>query len=287
MKPFFEKIDPILDKSYFIRKAEAPFMTMSYHYHPEVELTFTAYHKGKRFVGNHIAPLDDLDLIFLGPNLPHAVLSDKSFEFDERRSNSYNIVLQFNMDIFKDLYTNLPEMEKIFALIEKSNQGMEIQGASKQKIIYYMKALVDAEGMSCIIIILQILQELVETSDYQLLSSHGFTKDYYTPDFHRLNRVYDYIIKNFRDEIHLGDVARIANMTETAFCRFFKQRTLKTFTQTISEMRINFACTLLKMDTFDVKSVAEEVGYKNLSNFNRQFKNVTGYTPLSYAKKFR
>lgn len=287
MKPFFEKVNNLPNKSYFLRRQMAPYLTMPFHYHPELELTYNSKNSGKRFIGNSVERMEEEDLIFIGQNLPHAFLSDDPFEKDPARAKADSIVFQFSFDLFQSSFSQMPEMNGLMQLMEKSKQGMRIYGDTRMQIIQQLKDLYHTDGVLSIVMILQILHKLSTTTEYQLLSSKGFIKEYHTPDFHRINVVYNYIVEHFREEIHLSDVAKVANMTETAFCRFFKKRTLKTLIQVVNGLRVTYACSLLKMDTYDVKFIAEEAGFKNLSNFNRQFKKITGYTPLAYLKEFK
>lgn len=287
MKPFFEQIQSLPNKSYYLREKQAPFLTMPFHYHPELELTLNVGNQGKRFIGNNVEHLDNSDLIFIGSNLPHAFISNPEFKSTQKINNSYSIVLQFNFDIFGDSFLQLPEMEKLNVLLEKGKRGMWIGGDTKKRIMDKLAILLSSSEMPSLLIILEILNELSTTKEYRLLSSKGFIKEYHSPDYHRLNVVYDYIVNHFREDISLKDVAEVANMTETAFCRFLKKRTLKTFVQIVTEMRISYACSLLKKDIYSIKKVAQEAGFNNLSNFNRKFKKLTGLTPFAYLREFR
>ena len=287
MKPFYEQVNNLPDKSYFLRTDNKSYLTMPTHYHPELELTYNYGNIGKRFIGNSVERLEQSDLIFLGKNLPHSFISDKEFEHHKDRDKSSSFVLQFKYEIFESSFSKMPEMESLDILLEKSKRGLSIYGETRDRIVQKVKELKDSKGMQSTILILEIMRELSTTEEYRLLSSTGFIKEYHTPDYHRMNIIYDYIIKNFKEEIKLEDVAKVANLTGTAFCRFFKKRTLKTLTQVVRELRVNFACSLLKMDVDDVSLICEKTGFKNLSNFNRQFKSQTGYTPLAYRKEFR
>ena len=92
-------------------------------------------------------------------------------------------------------------------------------------------------------------------------------------------------MKNFTDDITLKEAAEIANMNETAFCRFFKSTTLKTFTQFLNEVRIGYACKLLLHEDLHIAAVGYESGLKNISYFNRVYKASQGITPQQYQRK--
>ena len=98
----------------------------------------------------------------------------------------------------------------------------------------------------------------------------------------RLNKVYEYIMNNFQEGIRLVDVAGVANMSPAAFSRYFKSRTRKSFTKFIIELKVGYACKLLMKDDMTVTQVCYECGFLNLSNFNKQFKEITKIAPKKY-----
>ena len=101
-----------------------------------------------------------------------------------------------------------------------------------------------------------------------------------------MNRVYSYVMKNFREKISLRDVASIANMSPSAFSRYFKVHANKTFSNFLSEIRIGYSCKLLIQQKTDIAQICYDSGFNTLSNFNRQFKNITHYNPFEYRKKY-
>jgi AraC-like DNA-binding protein len=138
--------------------------------------------------------------------------------------------------------------------------------------------------MPSIFLISDILQDLATTKEYRLLSKKGAAKVYHTPDYHRLDLVQNFIFNHFKEDIKLADVAKVANMTPTAFCRYLKKHASKTFVQIITEARIEYACNLLQMDMNTIQYISEQSGFQNLSNFNKQFKKHCNVTPLQYRK---
>ncbi|WP_342454892.1 helix-turn-helix domain-containing protein [Tenacibaculum sp. L6] len=74
-------------------------------------------------------------------------------------------------------------------------------------------------------------------------------------------------------------------MTPNAFCRYFKQRTNKTYFTFLNELRIENACKLLSSDkSMAISEIAYQCGFNNLSNFNRKFKEVKSMSPSIFRK---
>lgn len=285
MKPIFEKIPRLQHQALHIKLVEAPPLDMPYHYHPEYELALTERRKGKRFIGSNVSEMQAYDLVFLGSNLPHCFMGDGPID-----PTSKLIVVQFDLDMFGENFWALPESIGVKELLQKSQQGMEIKGQTYREIRDLMFEMVSSSPLRRLVQLFDILERLSQTNEYQLLSPRGFTKQYHNQDYHRLNAVYNFIVQNFKGDIRLGEAAQVANLSETAFCRFFKQRTLKTFKQVVNEMRVSYACDLIlkgRLSTMTVSEVAVAAGFQNLSNFNRQFKKITHYTPATYAQAFK
>jgi transcriptional regulator GlxA family with amidase domain len=92
-------------------------------------------------------------------------------------------------------------------------------------------------------------------------------------------------MKNFRDEVKLEEIAEIANMSSTSFCRYFKSRTNKTVFEFINEIRIGHAHKLLVETQYNMDQICFESGFKNVSSFFKQFKLITGKTPSKFRKE--
>jgi len=121
----------------------------------------------------------------------------------------------------------------------------------------------------------------------ELLSNLSFLGNPTSSESKKLETVFQYMLDHHQRTIKLKEVAKIANLSVSAFCRFFKLRTRKTFSQFVNEFRISVACKKLLLDDFTISEICYEVGFTNLSNFNRQFKKITGFTPSQYMVKHR
>ena len=131
--------------------------------------------------------------------------------------------------------------------------------------------------------LLDILCRLSMTEEKCILSSSDM-RQYTTDNSLRLDEVIKYISDNYANYIGLQDVADIACMTTNSFCRFFKKMTNKSFTRFLNEVRIRNASRLLVQNDFPVSEICYIVGYKSITNFNRQFKEIMGCTPKLYRQ---
>jgi AraC-like DNA-binding protein len=120
-------------------------------------------------------------------------------------------------------------------------------------------------------------------SDYTSLSSFVYDKKYSLVEGDRMRNVFEFTLNNYSEEISLDAVAKVANMTKNAFCKYFKKRTNKTYIQFLNEFRIEKASKLLKEKSdYSIAEIAYMSGFRNISNFNRVFKNVKDVTPSQF-----
>ena len=82
-------------------------------------------------------------------------------------------------------------------------------------------------------------------------------------------------MNNFQKKVSIHVVTNIKNITSNAFCRYFKQRTNKTFALFLIDIRIGNACKLLsKKNDLSITEISYKSGFNNLDNFNRKFKVI-------------
>ncbi len=95
-------------------------------------------------------------------------------------------------------------------------------------------------------------------------------------------RAVRYIERNLSDKFSLDDLSREARISKFHFCKVFKQHMGMPAKEFIKLLRIHRAKALLIRKDLTITCVAMEVGILDLSNFIRQFKEVTGITPSDY-----
>lgn len=103
-------------------------------------------------------------------------------------------------------------------------------------------------------------------------------------DSERINAVYQYTMLHFKHKLSLNEIAAVVYLSPNAFCRFFKSRVKKSFSQFLIDIRIAHACKLLIETEMPVSLIRSECGYDTFSNFNKHFKSITKKTPLQYRK---
>lgn len=147
--------------------------------------------------------------------------------------------------------------------------------------------IVESDGTRKIIRLLEALHSISESAEYEFLTSANFKYHFDEDERHRIMDIYNYTLSNYTQKITLEDVSEIANLSPNSFCKFFKSRTGKTYTQFVNEIRIGDACQKLIENQMSVKEVCFASGFNNFTSFHECFKNITGKSPLKYQQLYR
>ncbi len=281
--PLLQKLSPNEGSSFLIHRFESPYFESPWHFHPEIEIVLCDGGYGQKFIGNHISDYEKGDLILLGSNLPHWFKADDNFyKKEEQKEKPASLVVQFNENLLAQ-NGQLLELENIFGLLQKAKHGVEFLGSGKKEFAVELQYLLKQGSFEKYLGLIKLLHKMANYSQIRLLSDFEMV-GLNSKESDRLSLVFDYVLKNYKNIITLPEVAEILNLNESAFCRFFKQRTQKTFVEFVNEIRLNQACKLLKNSKLTILDICFEVGFNNLSNFNRQFKKQIGKSPMEYRK---
>ena len=282
MKPILKIIDTQQNEAFQIMNVEEPYFFPARHFHPEFEIMLILEGSGMRFVGDSMERFQAGDLVLLGSGIPHLFRSDQDYYQKGSDLRSRAIVVYFKEDFLGESFWKLAQVNSIKKLLLLSKRGIQFRGAAKAELTRQIQKLDDQKnGIGRIIDLLSILKTMTEDKEYETLSSIFFTKNS-EEEVERINKVYQFIIDNYTYNPSLEQVSEVANMSPTAFCRYFKSHTNKTYTQFLNEIKIGNACKLLIDKQFNVSQICFETGFNNFTHFNSQFKRIMGLTPKQY-----
>jgi AraC-like DNA-binding protein len=287
VKPLLLKVPKGLQKSFSIRQDVVLYFYNRWHYHPELELIHIEQGSGTQFVGDNIQNFQSGDLLLIGPNLPHYWRCDEKYFQRESKLYAQATVVHFSEDIFGKAFLELPENKAISELLFKAKLGMKLSGEGTEKVKELLLNLLNQTSGNPVISLLQILEMLAHCSEVKLLSNTQYQHEYDQYDTDRINQIYQYSISHFQKKISIEEISEVANISPHSFCRYFKSRSRKTYSQFLLELRIGHACKLLSETKLPVAQVCFESGFNNFANFNKYFKVHTGKSPLLYQKEFR
>jgi len=283
MKPQLLTIDAPAAAAFSVRHDIQPQQHNNWHYHEEIELIHIAKGTGTQLVGDSISNFENDTLVLLGSNLPHYWLFDEQF----LQNNADIRVAHFKENCLGASFFNLIENRKIKELFGKAKRGLQIYGKAKYRVKEILDRMVLASDTQKIILLLEALDILSKSNEFEKLTSQTYIADNQEQDYDRLNSIINYATLNFKNKIALKELADIIGMTENSFCRFFKTKTGKTPIEFITELRIGHAVKLLLESKTPIKQICFESGFHNFVSFHKAFKKIKGASPLTYQKSIQ
>lgn len=276
MKARYEDVRTKQGNASFVAYAfSVPAFEFKWHYHPEYELTLITGGTGKRLVGDSYQNFEPGDLVLLGPGLPHTWSSTKM-----KSKNSSSVVIQFSETFIKS-FLHFPEFKRIENLLTLSARGLFFK--DNRIVRDQMEQLPKLTGVERIASLISILQKLSALRPDKI-SSEYFSAVKGRESENRINKVCQYIQKNAANRITLDHAAALIHLSPTAFCKFFKRVTGKTFSDYVNDIRVGNACHLLTESDKAVGDIAFETGFESLTYFNRVFLKKKNVTPRSFRR---
>jgi AraC-like DNA-binding protein len=251
-----------------------------WHFHPEIELVYVEAERGIRHIGDHVSTYYGSDLALIGSNIPHL-----NFDYGAK-TRVETVVIQFPPDYFQVRMGQVPEMQKVRALMERAKSGIAFDGETKRLVGERMKVIPTLNRFDQFVELLHIFQLLAESETAISLRVRPIASQQVLKQQERMARVYQYVEKHFQDKINTGLIAEELSLTVPAFCRYIKKTTLLTYTDFVNQYRINYSKQLMLQDK-PISICCYESGFENLSYFNRVFKKQLGMSPSQFKKQGR
>jgi len=250
------------------------------HQHKEIQISILVKGSGKLIIGDSIHQYKERDLFIIGSQIPHLFQSDLSDSY------SHMISLFFTSDGFGQDFFQIPDLAQVAPFFRMKQKSFKVKSTAKTAM-NLMLQIPHEDKLNRFLMFLKLLQYISE-SKAETLTGFVNPKALSSNEGKRLQDVFNYVMKNFDKNIKLETVAGIAFMTPNAFCRFFKQRTNKSFFQFLIELRIEHACQILISNKdSSILEASEKSGFKSISNFNRKFKSLKSTTPSKYISTYR
>ena len=270
------------DASEFVRCVEhgSPTPLERWHCHDEYELQLIVGARDRAFVGDYVGHFEPGHLVLTGPRLPHNWIST---DLPPNGLSVRSLVIQFREEPLRDGMRAIKELEETRPLLERSRQGIEFFGLSEsvRDRFYRIK---QSHGLERFAEFAALLCLLKRSEDYRLLSSEQTVG--LAPEDARaaINKIVEYVNESYAEPMSVAEVAARVNMSESSFSRYFSKATDSTFTAFVNRVRVHKACQLLMHSDQQISSICYAVGFNNVANFNRRFREVKGVTPSEFRR---
>lgn len=251
--------------------------------HINFEIALLENCSGKRFIGDHIEDFEGPELVLLGGYLPHCW---QYYQVIDPLVPPQAVVIHFFPNFLGKEMLDKPEAKQLNILFEKAAKGVLFTGSTLHDAKMIMHQMLFVSGLTRVALMIRLLDVLSQSETSRVLSSPYYNTVENSGEAKKINKVFDHIFQNFKDDIALQDVADLIPMSSAAFCRFFKRNTNRTLIDFVKEVRIGHAAKLLLEGQHNVAEACYNSGYNNISNFNKHFKEIKGLSPRDFVKQY-
>lgn len=258
-----------------------PHPLAQWNYHPEYEIHLINNSSGRYIVGDVVESFSPGHLVLVGPNLPHHWLSELG---PNEILYGRDIVLQFRGDWIDKCRQVVPELDGVTPLLNDAARGIEFTGATAERGAELLREIGAMSGLERVAKLFELLHELATapSDSFRLLVEDWTPRASDPRSAELIGSAIEYIFANLTGDVRLDVAAKLAGMSDSAFSRYFRAASGQTFSEVVRRLRLTEACGLLARTTVPIAQIASRVGYNNLSNFNRQFREAYAMTPREY-----
>ena len=281
--PVVEHIVTDARESFLWRLDNYPWERNVWNVHPEYEIHLVRKCVGVALVGDHIEAFEPGHLAIVGSYLPHDWVSVTApGEIVPGR----DIVLQFDPERVRAAAGRLPELAEVGGFLDLALRGLAFTGETRRKGAALLEAMGAKTGLERLASFFELLACLSK-GEYRVLSSAAFAASRDGADHSWIQPVVAYLVEHFAEDIRLPDIAARFGMNAWSFSRRFQKMSGKSFTHYLTTLRLSQVCKLLADSEMPVTDICFEVGYANVSNFNRAFRRARGMSPTLYRRLAR
>ena len=285
MKPLYQRLGPnVAEEGFVLKTIRARSFECPWHAHPELELILVLESNGYRVVGDNVAEIKSGDVVLVGSDLPHIWKNDPH---GAGTHFVHAILLQFEPQFLPDSLLQFPALAHIRRLLERAKRGLHFVGGTQDKIVDLMIEMQEMEPYQQLLQLMKILGILADSPDARELASAGLIPKAVHYDQERMNRVFEFISAHLDQCLRLKDAAKVINLGESAFSRFFRLHAGRTFPSFVNELRVGRACRLLVETDKPNIEISYQCGFSNLSNFNRQFLRTKQLSPTIFRREMQ
>ena len=279
-----EVIPPDPNHSVRWHEHDYPSPVARWNYHPEYEIHLIRKGTGKFIVGDHIGTFEAGQVSLVGSGLPHDWVSDlEPGEVLEKR----DAVIQFDGKWVEQTAAFVPELAELKPLLEQSARGVEFLGRSAASAAASIEAMGASTGLDRLHHLLELFTILARApqEERRYLADEWFRPQLDGQAAAVVDMVLEYVFSNHAGSVKMSEAAAMVGMPEPTFSKYFKRATGQNFSDLVRKLRLAHARRLLERSDKAISEICYEVGFSNLSNFNRHFLNDAGETPRQYRQR--
>lgn len=264
---------------FFIDQRVEPSLEAKLHQHDAWELYYVIHGHGIRMAGDTLQHFEAGDVVLIPPSMLHR-WEYATDSVDNDGCVRY-LMVAFSHSLVDRCIDVFPELRNRLFGVSFPTDALKF-GTESSRII--RKSLDEINGMDelgRLSGMLRLLPVIFTSSD------HIFTGKpiRIEKDVRRMQQISAYVMKHYVHSISLDDIAAEVGMNRSAFCTYFKRCKGMTFSQFVTQYRLNTACELLKHSQKSISEICYIVGFNDLPHFNKVFRKNIGMSASQYRKQ--
>ena len=263
---------------FFISQHVAPSIEAKMHRHEAWELYFVTRGNGVRMTGDTMMPFAEGDVVLIPPAMPHY------WEYKPESANDDGeityLMVAFSPELIDKCMDVFPEVRnRLYGQILPS-EALKYGSCSSVEIKRSLMHMNDLDDIGQLGEMIRLLPIIFTTKDHTLIGKPVKIER----DIRRMQKVAEYVMAHYVHNITLDDISTHIGMNRSAFCTFFKRNKGMTFSQFVTQYRLETACGLLKTSQKQVSEICFAVGFNDLPHFIRVFKSTYGVSPTKFRR---
>ena len=173
MKALSFKVPKTKNESVRVQVDYQPYFYDSFHYHPEVQISYILKGTGTRIIGNSVGRFSEDELYLIGPNIPHIFKSDKDY-YEDNTLFSHAISFYFTRDSLGKDFFNTPELSEINNLLKSTSKIVLLKNDDMKFLKESFTNIVDAKGFEKLHQFLSVLNKISNIKNRVHLSKTAY-----------------------------------------------------------------------------------------------------------------
>ena len=231
--------------------------------------------------GDTLQPFVAGDVVLIPPSMLHR------WEYAPNSADTDGCVrflmVAFSHSVVERCMEVFPELRNRLVGVIFPTDALKFGPESSRTIRKILAEMNDMDELGRLSAMFRLLPVIFSSSDYTFAGKPMRIER----DVRRMQQICAYVMAHYVHSIALDDIAAEVGMNRSAFCSYFKQRKGMTFSQFVTQYRLNTACELLKHSQKGVSEICYTVGFNDLPHFVRVFTNAMGMSPSKYRKQLK
>ena len=248
------------------------------HQHDAWELYCVLQGNGTRMAGDTLLPFAEGDVVLIPPSMQHHW--DYNPTSADETGRIHYLMVAFNHSFVLHCMDVFPELRNRFACVTFPTEALKFGAESSRSIRHALSTMSGMDELEKLCAMFRLLPVIFTTKDYTFAGKPIRIER----EVRRMQQVSAYVMAHYVHPISLDDIASEVGMNRSAFCSWFKRCKGITFSQFVTQYRLNTACKLLKQSQKSISEIGYLVGFNDVPHFVRVFAKEKGVSPGKYRK---